>query len=98
MSVWVKKGQEVKKGQQLCEGSLDLKEIFKLLGKEETQHYVVKEIQHVYVSQGVSIHDKHVEVIARQMFSRVRIKDPGDSSFIAGEVVSRARLTEENAL
>jgi len=98
MSVWVRKGQEVKKGQQLCEGSLDLKEIFKLLGKEETQHYVVKEIQHVYVSQGVSIHDKHVEVIARQMFSRVRIKDPGDSSFIAGEVVSRARLTEENAL
>ena len=96
MAIWVEPGQNVKKGQQLCEGNLDLREVFRLVGKEETQRYVVKEIQRIYVSQGVNIHDKHIEVIVRQMFSRVRIKDPGASSFTAGEIVSRAKFLEEN--
>ena len=98
MAIWVEAGQDVTKGQQLCEGNLDLRELFKLVGKEETQRYIVKEIQKIYASQGATIHDKHIEVIVRQMFSRLRIKEPGDSSFTVGEIVSRERFLEENAL
>ncbi len=95
-AIYIKKGQDVKKGQQLCEGNLDLKEIFKTRGKEETQRYIVREIQRIYVSQGATIHDKHIEVIIRQMFSRVRIKDPGDSDFTVGGVIERAEFIERN--
>jgi len=95
-AIWVKEGQKVKAGQPLCEGSLDLKEIFKFAGTEETWRYMVKQIQNIYVSQGAQIHDKHLEAIIRQMFSRVKIKDPGDSIFSAGEVVERATFLEEN--
>jgi len=98
MGIWVQVGQDVSRGQQLCEGNLDLKELFKMVGKDETQRYVVKEIQKIYVSQGAIIHDKHIEVIVRQMFSRLKIKDPGDSSFSVGEVVVRERFLDENAL
>jgi len=98
MGIWVQVGQDVSRGQQLCEGNLDLKELFKMVGKDETQRYVVKEIQKIYVSQEAIIHDKHIEVIVRQMFSRLKIKDPGDSSLSAGEVVARERFLDENAL
>jgi len=96
-TIWVSPGQEIKKGQQLCEGSLDLKEFFKLAGVEETQRYIIKEIQKIYVSQGAIIHDKHIETICRQMFSRVKIKDAGDSFFSIGEIIERAKFLEENA-
>ena len=95
-AILVEKDQDVKKGQQLCEGNLDLKEIFKLQGKEETEKYVLSEIQKIYVSQGATIHDKHVEVIIRQMFSRVRVKSPGDSVFSVGQIVEKVRFLEEN--
>jgi DNA-directed RNA polymerase subunit beta' len=95
-AIWVQPKDRVKRGQQLCEGSLDLKELFKLAGPEETQRYIIKEIQKIYASQGAIIHDKHLEVIIRQMFSRVKIKDPGDSSFATGEIRERARFIEEN--
>ena len=95
-AIWVQAGQDIKKGQQLCEGNLDLKELFRLKGKEETQRYIVKEIQRIYVSQGAIIHDKHLEVITRQMFSRVRIKDGGASSFNIDEVAELSRVVEEN--
>jgi DNA-directed RNA polymerase subunit beta' len=96
-AIWVEPGNEVKKGQQLCEGSLDLKELFKLAGNEETQRYIIKEIQKIYVSQGALIHDKHIETICRQMFSRLRIKESGDSFFSVGEIVEKTRFLEENA-
>jgi len=80
----------------LCAGSLDLKKLFKLMGEEATRNYIIKEIQKVYVSQGVSIHDKHVEIIVKQMFSRIKIKDSGDSFFSEEEIISKARLLEEN--
>jgi hypothetical protein len=92
----VKEGQMVKRGEALCAGSLDMKKLFKLLGVKAVQDYVVKEIQRVYVSQGVSINDKHVELIVRQMFSRVKIKDSGDSRFSNDEIISKARMLEEN--
>ncbi len=95
-AILVEKGQKISKGQQLCEGNLDLKETFKTRGKEAVQGYVLKEIQRIYASQGAPIHDKHIEIIIRQMFSRVKIKDPGDSLFSAGEIVERAVFIEEN--
>jgi DNA-directed RNA polymerase subunit beta' len=95
-AIWVKEGQKVKAGQPLCEGSLDLKEIFKLAGTEESWRYITREVQNIYASQGAQIHDKHLEVIVRQMFSRIRVKEPGDSIFTASEVVERARFLEEN--
>jgi len=95
-AIFVQKGQDVEKGQQLCEGNLDLKELFKLRGKDETEKYILREIQKIYVSQGAVIHDKHIEVIARQMFSRVKIKKPGDSIFTDGQIVERTKLLEEN--
>jgi DNA-directed RNA polymerase subunit beta' len=95
-AILVEKGQKISKGQQLCEGNLDLKETFRARGKEAVQGYILKEIQRIYASQGAPIHDKHIEVIIRQMFSRVKIKDPGDSLFSTGEVVERAVFIEEN--
>ena len=95
-ALWVKNGEEVKKGEQLCEGSLDLKKIFKLIGAEEAQRYILKEIQRIYVSQGALIHDKHIEIICRQMFSRVKIKEEGDSRFATGETVEQSSFLEEN--
>jgi DNA-directed RNA polymerase subunit beta' len=96
-AILVSIGEEIKKGQQLCEGSLDLKELFKTVGEEGTKRYIIKGIQKIYVSQGALINDKHVETICRQMFSRMRIKDVGDSSFSVGEIVDKSRFLEENA-
>jgi len=95
-AIFIEKGQDIQRGQQLCEGSLDLRELFKLKGKEETQRHILKEIQKIYVSQGAIIHDKHIEVIIRQMFSRVRVKDSGDSNLTIGEIVERSKFIEEN--
>jgi len=96
-AIWVKPGDNLKPGQQLWEGSLDLKELFKLVDINTTQSYIIKEIQKIYVSQGALIHDKHIEIICRQMFSRIRIKDPGDSLFRTGAVVEKSRFLEENS-
>lgn len=96
VAILVQKGQEIEKGAQLCEGSLDLKEIFKTRGQKATQKYILKEIQDIYVSQGAIIHDKHVEVIIRQMFSRVKIKEPGDTSFSFDEIVEKTKFLKEN--
>ncbi|HXK32053.1 MAG: DNA-directed RNA polymerase subunit beta' [Candidatus Portnoybacteria bacterium RBG_19FT_COMBO_36_7] len=95
-AIWVEIGQEIKKGQQLCEGSLELKELFKLAGEEEAQKYIIKEIQKIYVSQGALIHDKHIEIICRQMFSRIKIKESEDSSFSPGEIIEKTKFLEEN--
>ncbi len=94
-ALYVKEGDKVKKGDALCEGNIDLNKLFKLRGTEETQKYILKEAQKVYVSQGVDIHEKHLEVIVRQMFSRVSIVDPGDSSFTYKQTVERERFLEE---
>jgi len=92
----VKIGDDVKVGQRLCEGSIDPKKLFKVSNRETTAKYIVGEVQKIYASQGVDIHDKHLEVIVRQMFARVRIKDEGDSSFSIGEVRERMVILQEN--
>jgi len=96
VNVLVKAGDEIAKGQPLWEGSLDLKELYKLVGRDAVQRYILKEVQHIYSSQGATIHDKHVAVIIRQMFSRVKIEDPGDSLFTSKEVVELKQVLEEN--
>jgi DNA-directed RNA polymerase subunit beta' len=80
-------GQEVRAGDAIVEGPRDPKELLEIKGVRETQQYLVEEVQKVYREQGVSIHDKHIELIVRQMTRRVRINDPGDSSFLPGEQV-----------
>ena len=95
-TIWVEPGQKIKRGQQLCEGNLDLRELFKFTGYLETQRYILREIQKIYASQGALIHDKHVEAIIRQMFSRVKIKDEGESSFDKEEIIEKTRFLEEN--
>ena len=94
-AIWVKVGDEIKKGQQLSEGNIDLKEYFKLAGVEKTRAYIIREIQKIYVSQGALIHDKHIEVVCRQMFSRVKIKEPRGSLFTNGEIIENIKLLEE---
>jgi DNA-directed RNA polymerase subunit beta' len=90
-AIYVKVGDEVKKGDALSEGNMDINKLFKLRGIAAAQKYILKELQNVYVSQGVDIHDKHIEVIVKQMFSRVSITEPGDSSFTPKETVEKEK-------
>jgi DNA-directed RNA polymerase subunit beta' len=94
--IFVKIGDEIKKGQKLCEGNLDLREILELKGREEVEREVVRAVQKIYMSEGAPISNKHLEIIVRQMFSRVKIKDSGDSDFIEGEVIEKSRFMEIN--
>ncbi len=95
-SVWVKDNTLVKKGDQLCEGNVDLHQLFRLKGIEATQKYVIKEISYIYSSQGQKLNEKHVEVIVKQMFSRLYIKNAGDTELLAGEIVTRSEFNEAN--
>ncbi len=94
--VLVKENDEVKAGDPLTDGAIDIKILFKVAGKKTAQNYILKEVGYVYRNQGVSIHDKHIEIIVRQMFSRFRIKDPGDTDFNIEKIVERALLLEKN--
>ena len=95
IAILVSVGDEIKESQPLCQGSLDLKKLYKASGLEEAQKYVLKEVQRIYASQGVDIHDKHIEVIIQKMFSRIKIKEEGDSSWIKGEIVEWSIFQEE---
>ncbi len=94
--VTVHVGEFVRAGDPLIDGSPNPKDILAVKGTKELQKYLVDEIQQVYRLQGVGINDKHIEVIVRQMLRQVRIEDPGDSTFLAGEVVSRNEVAEQN--
>ncbi len=95
--LWVKDGDVVAKGDQLTEGSVDLKELFDLKGQDAVKRYVLSEIQEIYASQGQRLNDKHIEIIIKQMFSRVFIEDAGDTDLIPGEVVEKSQLMLANA-
>ncbi len=92
----VKDGDEIERGTQLTEGSLDLRELYKLRGQLETQKYIIKEIQYVYSSQGQPLNDKHIEIIARQMFSRYFVKEAGDTHLLPGETIEDEVLAQAN--
>jgi len=89
-------GSKVKRGDILSEGHADLQELFRLAGKEIVERYIIKEVQKIYSLQGAPIHDKHIELIVRQMFSRVRIKDSGDTELNAGEVTEKRQFRRTN--
>jgi DNA-directed RNA polymerase subunit beta' len=92
----VKDGEEIERGTQLTEGSLDLRELYKLKGRLETQKYIIKEIQYVYSSQGQPLNDKHVEIIARQMFSRYLVREAGETNLLPGETIEEEVLFQAN--
>ncbi len=95
--VLVKKGDEVKRGQLLTNGSADLQEMFRYSGKAATEEYIIDEISKIYELQGTSISRKHIELIIRQMFSRRKIKQAGGTHFDAGDVVENHELLAANA-
>src|SRR5581483_10909833 len=92
----VGEGQEVSAGDALVEGPKDPKELLEIKGIRETQQYLVDEVQKVYRDQGVSIHDKHIELIVRQMLRRVSVAEPGDSGFLPGERVDSRQYADIN--
>jgi len=89
-------GDHVEVGTQLVQGAVDPKQVLRILGQRAVQLHLVAEVQDVYRSQGVSIHDKHIEVIVRQMLKRVTIIEGGDTEFLPGELVERGLFEAEN--
>jgi DNA-directed RNA polymerase subunit beta' len=94
VEILVKEGDKIEPKQQLTSGNLDLRKLFKLSSLEEVQKYILKEIQRIYVTEGINVHDKHIQIIIRQMFSRVKITDSGDSDLLPGQIISRAQFIE----
>ena len=89
LNLLVADGDLVGAGTQLASGSVDVKNLLKIKGLRASQEYLIKEVQGVYESQGIAIHDKHFEVIARQMSDKIRIDEPGDTQLLSGDIVSR---------
>ena len=89
-------GQVVEAGDALHEGSLNPADLLRLKGATPTELYLVDEVQKVYKSQGVDIHDKHIELIVRQMMKKVRVESAGDTELLPGQLVDRVILEREN--
>jgi DNA-directed RNA polymerase subunit beta' len=94
--VLVKTGDKVEKGDILTDGSINPHQLFELKGRESVQRYILQEVQNIYSSQGQKVNDKHVELIIRQMFSRVYIEDAGETDLLPGEVVEKSQLDFSN--
>lgn len=95
-NVLVSKGDLVGKGSPLTGGHIDLRKLYSTMGREEVHRYIVREIQEIYAAQGEGINDKHIEVIIRQMFSRMQIVNPGDTILLPGDVVEKNIFNEAN--
>jgi len=93
----VKNNDLIPSGYQLASGGLDLKDVLRIKGLNGVQEYLIEQIQKIYESQGISINDKHFEVIVRKMSDKVRIETEGDASLLTGEIVEKYRFEEENA-
>ena len=96
LHVTVQEGERVRAGDAFTDGPKDPHKILEILGERELQEYLLDGIQEVYRLQGVNIHDKHIEVIIRQMMRWIKVEDPGDTEFIVDEQVDRFRFVEEN--
>ena len=92
----VKSNDTVSAGDRLTTGSLNLQDLMKYKGIEETERYIMNDVLSVYSAQGHEISPKHLEILVRQMFSRVQINDPGDSEFVTGDITSKASVVSEN--
>ena len=95
-NLWIKNQDMVEEGQQITEGSIELQELYSLKHKLSVQKYIIREIKHIYSSQGQNLNDKHVELIVKQMFSRILIKEVGDTELLPGEVVTSTQFAEAN--
>jgi len=93
----VSDGDDVKAGEALTVGPLNPHDILHIRGKDELQRYLVDQVQQVYQSQGVVIHDKHIEIILRQMLRRVQVESTGDSDFIPGQMVDKFEFQQKNS-
>jgi DNA-directed RNA polymerase subunit beta' len=94
--IMVQDGDAVEAGQRLTNGSINLPELMRLQGVQPTQRYIMNEILRIFAAQGQNIADKHLEIIVRQMFSRVQIEEAGDSEFVTGDIVSKLAAVEAN--
>jgi DNA-directed RNA polymerase subunit beta' len=94
----VEDGEHVKAGDSLTSGVPNVHDILRILGPDEVQKYLVREIQEIYSLQGVDINDKHIEVIVRQMLRKVRVIDPGETKFVAGDRIDKFNLQMVNRL
>ncbi|MDN5274550.1 MAG: rpoC [Candidatus Saccharibacteria bacterium] len=92
----VRAGDTVVAGDRLTIGSLNLHDLMRLKGTETTQRYIINEVLRIYAAQGQDVADKHLEIIVRQMFSRIQVEDPGDSSFVMGDIISKAAVVDAN--
>ena len=95
-NLWVKNNDMMAAGAQLTEGSINLKKLYILKGKDAVQKYIIKEIQYIYSSQGQRLNDKHIELVCRQLFSRVYVEEPGDTNLIPGQILTKAKFEREN--
>ncbi|MEP7162193.1 MAG: DNA-directed RNA polymerase subunit beta' [Candidatus Moraniibacteriota bacterium] len=95
-TVTVKVGDLIGQGSILSEGHVDLKKLHDIMGQEAVHRYIVREIEEIYASQGEGINDKHIEVIIRQMLSRIRVADPGDTILLPGDIVEKDQFLESN--
>lgn len=93
----VRDGDAVEAGERLCDGDPSPQDILAILGENALQNYILDEIQAVYRAQGVSINDKHIGIIVRQMLRKVEIVSVGDTNFIFGQHVDKYKFHEENA-
>jgi DNA-directed RNA polymerase subunit beta' len=93
----VASGDQVVAGEQLTSGPKNPQQILRIQGRESVQQYLIEEVQKVYRSQGVTIHNKHIEVIISQMLRKVRIDSPGDTELLPGELVDRQPYEDINA-
>ena len=96
-TITVSDGEKVTAGDALTAGPKSPQQILRILGREAVQRYLIGEVQKVYRSQGVTIHDKHIEVVVRQMMRKVSIDSPGDTDYLPGEYVGREKYEETNA-
>jgi len=97
-ALYVKDKELVTKGQVLTEGSVDLKELFVVKGRDAVQKYMIREVQHIYSSQGQDLNDKHLEIILKQLFSRAIVRDPGNTELIVGEIIELSEILKANKL
>ncbi|MSQ25645.1 MAG: DNA-directed RNA polymerase subunit beta' [Dehalococcoidia bacterium] len=93
----VKPGQSIRAGDQLTAGPINPQDILRILGREKVQDYMVEEVQKVYRAQGVTIHDKHIEIVVRQMLRKVRVETAGDTELLSGQMLDRFAFEEINA-
>jgi len=98
MELVVKDGERINAGERITEGHIDLHQLLNVANSLRVKRHIVEEIQEIYESQGQSINDKHIEIIIRQMFSKVKIIDPGSSDFLEGEVIEKYRAYAFNQL